>query len=187
MALNPVRFRRKSSKESSRSKDTLGEPLGLVNLRIGTQSVKENIKQKFKDNQSKWIIESVSFNEKDDWVKRLSITFRNASDKPVYGVQGSVFFKPLGYSMMFSLPLSHSKPLHSGPLQPGAEIELFVDESRLNQALENANKQGADLRGAVVSVSLDTVIFSEELRWYRGAMLRPDSAVPNKWVPVAQP
>ena len=66
-------------------------PLELVKLSIGTRSVKDQIKQNFKDDQSKWAIDSVKFKEKDDWVKRLSITFRNASDKPIYGLQGCCF------------------------------------------------------------------------------------------------
>ena len=98
-------------------------PLELVKLSIGRRSVKDQIKQKFKDDQSKWAIDSVKFKEKDDWVKRLSITFRNASDKPIYGLQGLLFFKPVGFSMMFSLQLTHSKQLRREPLQPGAEID----------------------------------------------------------------
>jgi len=39
------------------------EPLQLVDLRIGTKSVKEDIKQKFKDPQSKWAIDNVMFKE----------------------------------------------------------------------------------------------------------------------------
>jgi hypothetical protein len=163
------------------------EPLQLVNLRIGTRSVKELVKQKFKDNKSKWAIDSVTFKEKDDWVKRLSITFRNTSDKPIYGVQGLLFFKPAGFPMMFSLQLTHSKHLRREPLQPGAEIELSIDEKLLNQTLENAKNHGADLRGAALSFSLETVIFSDELRWSRGFLVRPDSAVPDKWVPVDDP
>ena len=57
------------------------EPLQLVDLRVGAQSVKDRIKPKFKDNQSKLGIDSVKFNEKDDWYKRVSIKLRNTSNK----------------------------------------------------------------------------------------------------------
>jgi Putative metal-binding motif len=163
------------------------EPLQLVNLRIGTRSIKEHVKQKFKDNQSKWGIDHVKFNEKDDWVKRLTITLRNTSDKPVRGLQGVLFFKPVGFPMMFSMQLTHSKQLRNEPLEAGAEIELSVNPGLLNHTLEDVKSKGADLRGAVVSFSLETVIFSDELRWSRGHLVRPDSAVPNKWVPVDHP
>jgi hypothetical protein len=163
------------------------EPLQLVNLRLGTQSIKEAIKPKFKDKISKWGTDRVKFTEKDDWVKRISITLRNTSDKPVYGLQSYLFFKPVGFPLMFSLSLTASKELRHEPLQPGAEIELTVNQGLLNQTLEDVKQRGANLSGAVVSFSLDTVMFSEELRWYRGKLLRRDSAIPSKWVPVDQP
>jgi hypothetical protein len=160
------------------------EPLQLVELRIGTKSIKDHIKQKFKDPKSKWGIDSVKFAEQDDWVKRVSITLRNTSDKPVYGVNGFLFLKPLGFPVIFSLALTNSKALYQNPLQPGEEIELTVTPAMLNQTLEDAKDRGANVSGAGVSFSLDTVIFSDDLQWYRGKLLRPDSAVPGKWVPI---
>lgn len=162
------------------------EPLQLVNLRIGSQSVKDGIKLKFKDHKSKWSIESVKFTEKDDWYKDLSITLRNSSDRTVYGVQGFLFFKPVGARMNFRLQLTNSKKLWIEPLEPGAEIELSVNQDVLNQTLANMKGQGADVGQAVVSFSLDAVRFSDELRWYRGKLLRPDSTTPGKWVPIDQ-
>jgi len=88
---------------------------------------------------------------------------------------------------MFSLQLTHARELRHEPLQPGAEIELSVNQGSLNQTLEDVKNHGADLRGAVVSFSLEMVIFSDDLRWYRGNLVRPDGVVPNKWVPVNQP
>ena len=163
------------------------EPLQLVNLRIGTQSVKDRIKQKFKDNASKWAVDRVTFKEKDDWFKRVSITLRNTSDKPVFGLLGFLYLKPLGFPMIFSLPLTASKELRHEPLLPGAEIELTVTPAMLNDTLEDLKYRGAQVSSADVSFSLDAVIFSNELQWYRGKLARPDSAVPGKWVPVDDP
>ena len=53
------------------------EPMELVNLNIGKQSVKNHIKPKSKVNKGKWGLDSVKFNEKDDWYKRVSIKLRN--------------------------------------------------------------------------------------------------------------
>lgn len=162
------------------------EPLELVKLSIGTQSVKNRIKPKMKDNQSKWGIDSVKFNDKDDWYKRVSITLRNTSDKPVHGLHAFLFFKPIGYPLIFSMPLT-SRELWHDPLAPGAEIDLSVTPGLLNQTLADVKNRGTDVSHAVVSFSLDAVIFSEELQWYRGKLLRPDSATPGTWVPVDQP
>ena len=122
------------------------EPLQLVNLRIGTQSVKDRITPKFKDKASKWGIDRVTFKENDDWFKRVSITLRNTSDKPVFGVQGFLYLKPLGFPMIFSLPLTASKELRHDPLLPGAEIELRVTPGMLNQTLEDLKYRGAQVK-----------------------------------------
>ncbi len=163
------------------------EPLQLVNLKIGPQSVKDRIRQKFKDKATEWGTDRVTFKEKEDWFKRVSITLRNTSDKPVFGVQGFLYLKPLGFPMIFSLPLTASKELRHDPLLPGAEIELTVTPGMLNHTLEDLKYRGAQVSTAEVSFSLDAVIFSNDLQWYRGKLVRPDSAVPGKWVPVDDP
>jgi hypothetical protein len=163
------------------------EPLQLVNFRIGQQSVKNAIRPKFKDKVSKWGIESVKFKEKEDWFKRVSITLVNVSDKPIYGLQAFLFLRPVDFPIMFSLELTASKELRHTPLVPGAEIELTVTPGFLNHTLDDVKQRGANLSTAVVSFSLDSVFFSDDLRWYRGKILRPDSTIPGKWVPVDQP
>ena len=163
------------------------EPVQLINIRVGTQSVKDRMRTKFKDNKSRWAIDSVKFKEKDDWYKRISITLRNTSDKPVYGLEGNLFFKPVGYPMSFSIRLTGSRRLGNDPLPPGAEFELTVNHARLDKILAAMSTRGADASNVVVSFSLDTVIFSDELRWYRGKLVQPDSLTPGKWVPVDQP
>lgn len=163
------------------------EPLQLVSLKIGTQSVKNHIRPKFKDNVSKWGVDSVSFNEKDDWFKRISITMRNVSDKPIYGLHAQLFFRPAGFPMIFSMGLRNSKELGRDPLQPGAEIELVVNQALLNRTLQDMKHRGATLGPPVVSFSLDTVFFSDALQWHRGKLLRRDPAVPGKWIPAGDP
>ena len=159
------------------------EPLELVNLRIGSTSVKDRIRQKFKDQGSKWAIDRVTFKEQDDWYKRLTITVRNKSDKPIYGLQANLFFKPLGYPMLFSLALERSRELRPDPLEPGAEIDLSVSQDVLNRTLANIKERGVDLTNAELSFSLDSVVFSDEVQWYRGKLLQPDPTTPGKWVP----
>jgi hypothetical protein len=163
------------------------EPLQLVNLRIGTQSVKDRIRQKFKDNKSKLGTDRVSFKERDDWFKRVSITLRNTSTKPVYGLRAYLYFKPAGFPMIFSMTLTGSRQLRNDPLQPGAEIDLTVSPGYLNRTLDDLKYRGLDASHTDVTFSLDAVIFSDELQWHRGHLVRPDSAIPDKWVPVDDP
>ncbi len=114
----------------------------------------------------------------------MSVTMRNTSDRPIYGVQAFLYVKPLGYPTMFSLQLTGSKELRNEPLQPGAEMDLLVSERMLNATLGILKQQGADATNCEVSFSLDAVRFSKELQWYRGKLLRPDPTTPNKWIPV---
>jgi hypothetical protein len=162
------------------------EPLQLVDIRIGAQSVKDRLQSKFRDKATKWGLDTVKFHENDDWFRRVSISVRNASDKPIYGVQAFLFFKPTRFPMNFSLQLTSSRELYREPLQPGAEIELSVSEDLLNRTLTDLKDRGAQLEGSLVSFSLDTVMFTRELQWYRGKLVRPDSTTPGKWVPVDQ-
>jgi len=164
------------------------EPLQLVGLRIGTQSVQDQIKLKFRDNRSKWGIDTVTFNDADDWYKHVSVTFRNASEKPVYGVQAYLFFKQAGSPpTIFSVSMARPRELSHNPLHPGEEIELSVNQDLLNSQLGEMKNRGADVSQAQVSFSLDTVFFSDELQWYRGKLLKPDPVTPNKWIPVNGP
>jgi hypothetical protein len=88
--------------------------------------------------------------------------------------------------MSFSVRLT-SRDLWRDPLTPGNEIEITATPGSLNQMFADAENRGTNMSQMVVSFSVDTVIFSDELRWSRGKMLHPDSATPGKWVPVDQP
>jgi Putative metal-binding motif len=163
------------------------QPLELVNLNVGVQSVRGRIKMKSRDNLSGWGIDRFKFNDKDDWFKRVLVRLRNVSTTPIYGIRAYLFFTPPASRTMFSLPLSHSKELTRDPLQPGGEIDLSVNESLLNQILERIKEDGADVSKSEVSISVDSAMFSDDLQWYRGKLLRPDPSVPNKWIDVNEP
>lgn len=127
------------------------------------------------------------FKEQNDWFKRMSITLQNVSTRPVYGVVAYLYFKPAGHSMILSMPLTVSRKLRNDPLQPGDEIELTVSAGYLNQTLENLKHFGQDANRTEVTFSLDSVMFSDELQWNRGGLVRPDPANPDRWVPVDDP
>lgn len=83
--------------------------------------------------------------------------------------------------------MTGARDLRHDPLQAGAEIQLSVNPSLLNHTLADVKDRGADVNRAVVSFSLDAVIFSDELQWYRGKLLRPNSATPGKWISLNEP
>ena len=160
------------------------EPLQLVDLRVSGQSVKDRIATKRRFEPGGWSLDTVSFPETDDWYRRILLAFRNVSDKPILGVQGSLFFKPTTEKMLYSVQLTRSRNLHTNPLQPGEEVELTVSDVDLDRTLNIFKEKGIDPSTCEISVSLDMVFYSETLRWYRGKLVHPDPTVPNKWIPV---
>ena len=163
------------------------EPLQLVDLKISGQSVKDRIALKTKLPGSDEFTDGVSFNDTDDWYKRVSFRFRNVSGKTIHGVGADLFFKPAGEKNLYSVQLNASTDLKKKLVEPGDEVELTVNDSRLQPILEMMRQAGVEVNKCEVSFSLDTAVYGEQLRWYRGLLLQPDPSVPNKWIPVNGP
>jgi hypothetical protein len=160
------------------------EPVQLVALRIGTQSVTDRIRMNFRVPKSKDGLDRVSFKETDDWFKRVSVTLRNTSTKPVYGLRTYLYFKHPSERMVFSVPLTLSRKLRDDPLQPGAEIEMTVSPDQMNKTIETAMVYGVDASRTEVTFLVDGVWFNEKLQWSNGTLVEPDPTTPNKWIPV---
>ena len=161
------------------------EPMQLTDLRISGESVKDRIAQ-LKTYENKWSTDSVSFNDTEDWYKRVSFTYKNVSDKPVRGVRAFLFFKAAD-GKMFMVQLTSLSDLWKNALQPGEEVELILSDIELAKLLPAIQEQGVDLNRCAVSFSLDTAIYGEKLWWDRGHLLHPDPTQPNKWIPVNEP
>ena len=163
------------------------EPMQLVDLKIGTQSVKDRIVPRFRDERSKIGLDRVSFTEADDWFTRVSLTLRNVSEKPVYGVRAYLVLKFEGQSLRYGMSLMSARLLRNDPLQPGGEIELTIVPRELEALSGNLKSAGLNGSPSEVTLLFDAVNFSEVLQWSRGSLLRPDSTVFGKWVPVDRP
>src|ERR1700750_2224679 len=75
---------RRSAHDSEKSLDIerySNEPFELVDLRVGEQSVKSNIKitHRYAGNG----LDNVRFQETDEWFRRVKVRLRNTSDRPV--------------------------------------------------------------------------------------------------------
>lgn len=163
------------------------EPMELVDLRISGQSVKDRIALKRKFPSSGWSIDSVTFTDDDDWFKRISVTFRNVSDKPIRGVSAQLLFDPPGEGPLYGIPLTALRNLGATPLQPREEVELIISDIHLDTMLQQMKMGGADPNKSRASFSLDSAGYNEQLQWYRGNLLHPDPTTPNKWIPVNKP
>ena len=163
------------------------EPLEIVEIKIGEKSLKHDIKLKIRDNNSKWGLDTVKFNEKKGWFKHLKITVRNVSGQTIYGLRAGLDFKPLDQRILFRLPLTWAKELKKDPLQPGQEIDLEVDDYSLKRATDRMIPYGVDADTSSVSLSIDDAYFSDDLKWSRGRLLRRDRYDPYKWELVDKP
>ena len=155
------------------------EPLELVDIKIGDQSIKANIESKFRrDGEG---LDSVKFEAENGWFKHVNLRLRNVSGKTINGLRGHLYFKPPDTRGMFSLPLARIK---YGPLAPGEEMDVTIDSRVFDLTMELIRQSGADADVATVILALEHVVFSDELEWSRGHILRKDPDNPLKRIPV---
>jgi hypothetical protein len=161
------------------------EPLELVDLKIGQNSVKKSIKFKSKVNGSQWKEDNVKFKESENWFKHVQVRLRNTSGRPIYSLQVSIFFLVNSPSlrMAFELPLRpmQTRNLKQQALQPGEEIDLAVTENSFNEAMEKTKQYGVDANQVQPFLSVERVLFSDDIMWDKGTLMRRDPNNPNRW------
>ena len=161
------------------------EPLELIDLKVSEQSVKGNIQVKRRINGDG--LDSVKFQDKDEWFRRVKVKLRNVSDKPIASITALLYFRPSTSDPYFGVDLTPSKELQDEGLQPGEEIELTVSDQSWNQTAEILRMYGVDANKSVVSFSIDFVLFENGELWHRGGMIQKDPNNPRRWIPVEMP
>jgi hypothetical protein len=164
------------------------QPLELVELKIGQNSVKKGIKFKSKDNGSQWEKYNVKFKERENWFKHVQVRLRNTSGRPVYSLSVSIFFLVNSPSlrMAFELPLKamETRDLKQQALQPGEEINLAVTESSFNDAMGKTKQYGVDANQVQPFLSVEQVLFSDDIMWRKGTLMQRDPGNANSWKAV---
>jgi hypothetical protein len=158
------------------------EPLELVDIAVSAQSVKSKIKVKLRHGGEG--LDNVKFKDKDEWFKRVSVRLRNVSGKPITGLRAYLYFQPSAEHTLFRLPLEHSKQLKLEALPPGAEIDLKVSDPLWDQTANILKQSGGDANSSSVTFSAESVMFGDNLQWYRGQMLSRDPNNPSRWEPI---
>lgn len=162
------------------------EPLELVAINVGEHSVKDKIKTRYKHGRGG--LDNVKFKDRDGWFKHVKIRLRNVSGKLIYGIQAALDLKhPAVPDLFFALPLTYSKSLKQEPLQPGAEIDLEVSDRMFNFTLDLLKQRGVDTNLPTAILAVDSAFFGDDLRWYKGSILRRDPDNPNKWDAIDPP
>jgi hypothetical protein len=155
------------------------EPLELVNLKLGGQPVKDKVVTKSRRKGEG--LDTVKFKENKGWFKRMRATVRNVSGQPILGLRAYLYFKSTATGQMFSLPLARFRQKKGGPLQPGEELDLLVDDRVWKPTAELFTQYGEDPDLSEVTLSVENVTFSPDLQWHRGQLLRPDPNEPAAW------
>ncbi len=109
------------------------EPLELVDINVGVQSVKHRIKVKSRNTSNQWGKDTVRFREKNEWFKDVTVRLRNVSDQSIYGLSAALHFRSEQPRMLFRMLFSRSRDLEREPLRPGEEIELEITDGVLNR------------------------------------------------------
>ena len=156
------------------------EPLELVDVRIGVKSVIGEVTFKSRINNNEGL-DNAKFNEQGDWHKRVSLTLRNVSDKPVIGLRAYLYYKAAGSGQLFRLPLDYEKDLVKKPLAPGDELDIKVGPQLWGVITNLIKEQGEDPDLASVTLAVESVMFTNDSQWYRGKMLHRDPFSPDVW------
>jgi hypothetical protein len=165
------------------------EPLELVDLKIGQNSVKNGIKSKFKDNRSQVGLDNVKFRERDDWSRNVRMRLRNISGRPIYGLSASLFFEHYNPRMAFEVPLrrAQNRDIKNQPLQPGDEIDLEVTDKDFNETMTMIRQYGLNPNELLVVLAVDGASFSDDFGWRKGRFIRRNPYNPRQWDAVDTP
>jgi hypothetical protein len=163
---------RSSAQGSEKSLDIRrhnNEPLELMDVKVSEHSIKSGIK--IKARRSDGGLDTVTFQETDEWPKRMRLRLRNISDKTIIGLQAYLYLKPPDSPVLFSVTLTGSKPLEETVLKPHDEVDAMVDEGSWQRTVTRIKEQGWDPNLATVTFSVGIVGFGDGLQWYKGRML----------------
>ena len=117
----------------------------------------------------------------------MKVTLRNVSGRPIYGLITRLAFKPADQEILFGMALTHKRDLRRKPLQPNEEIDLDVTEESFNRSMSRMPQHGVNADGAVISLSVDSAMFADDLMWSRGDLLQRDPNNHRKWDKVEEP
>jgi hypothetical protein len=189
---NPARARRSQAQTDEKILNIErypNEPFELVEVKIGSTSVKGNIKQKFRDKREQVGIDHVKFQEADDWSKKMKIRIRNISGRRIYGMSASLFFEHYNPRIAFEIPLKRLQhaDMKKEPLQPGDEVELEVNDQSFADTMAKIMTYGFSPNELIVVLAVDSAFFSEDFGWKKGSFIHRNPHDPNRWDPVDKP
>lgn len=152
------------------------EPLKITGIKVGGVQVEPD----------------KEFQAKDDWLRGLTLSITNVSDKPICFIDMALYFPRTGNSsgapardaLMFSCKPAHSDT--SKPLKPGKSMDLVVTDNDYValEALLERNRYPATISRMEIGVYEVEFEGDENTKWVKGQMMRRDPDHPGDWLPV---
>lgn len=140
--------------------------------------------------------EKIALNEKfhsgNDWLNGLTITLKNASDKPIVltsvqlqfprpeGTKGGIAVDDIFYGNPTLLERPEATA-GSYILAPGQSINVPISSDDLDRIKSLLSFSG--YRGNIdsIEIRIGRTIFADDTMWYAGANLRRDHSAPSRW------
>jgi hypothetical protein len=139
---------------------------------------------------------NAAFDADDEWVKGLSFTVRNVSQKPIHylsleigipvtGTEADDIGITLTNGGRRDVPGDHKKePVN---IQPGQAYELGFDVSQFAGLKKHVEKLGGSLDTQNVRVNVGLVVFDDDTGWGSGQPMRRDPDNPGDWYVTVNP
>lgn len=134
------------------------------------------------------------FTQNIDWLKDLTIKFKNKSDKaityfkveldfPETKASGNIMAFPLSYG--FS-PAASVKNKKVDAIKPEEDFELTLDDKKLESLKEFIEKRHPLDSLSEIDLRIVFILFDDGTGWSSGSMMRPDPNNSNKFIPINQ-
>ncbi len=137
---------------------------------------------------------SKKFLDDDDWLKGLSFSLENISEKTITYIGLELEFPrsddvpPLVFPLIYGQGLlpDTETTVNSPPIKPGEEVVLSLSPTiytELKQSLDQ-EKYSKSIKHAVID--LRTVIFDDGIMWRAGRLMKRDPNDSRRWISVEQ-
>jgi hypothetical protein len=131
------------------------------------------------------------FYDKGDWLKDLTIKFKNVSKKTITHLDWNLLFPetktstpPLSHSMTYGLYYSKQAPDAPGMkyLAPGEIAIVKLDDESYQRMKKFVGRKSDVSNLNLVTLTLLVVYFDDGMQWSAGSLFRPDPSRPGKFV-----
>lgn len=134
-----------------------------------------------------------AFTDDDDWLKGLTLSVKNTSNKDIVfiGVELTLFNKEAGYEHRTPVGFPFSYDARSGisdgpngdhPIRPGESVEVSLSDENHELLKELLLKANYPLKFHRVDLRVDCVIFADGVMWYKASSFIRDPNNPSKYI-----